>query len=220
MPPARQEETRMALAYESGNRIRPKTESHSHALRRHPGFIVFFALQRLTENGYDMTQQPAERLPLGLRITEGAPDDLPAVAALEQRSFSDPWPSSLIRDHLSRPAPSSFLARDERGTVLGYALFAFAADEAEVHSLGVDPEHRRQGIASALLNAVVEEAGRAGVRTVWLEVRRGNTVAIALYRGYGFEERGVRRRYYGNGEDAVVLSYTVRDRGSSGRFPL
>jgi ribosomal protein S18 acetylase RimI-like enzyme len=72
----------------------------------------------------------------------------------------------------------------------------------------VRPDRRHNGIGRALVELVVREAEERGASSITLEVRRENTAAIALYRSFGFTERGVRRNYYGHGKDAIIMSRT------------
>ncbi len=70
--------------------------------------------------------------------------------------------------------------------------------------IAVDPDHRRAGVASALLDGVIARAGEDANYT--LEVRVSNAGAIALYERYGFHGVGTRPRYYAdNGEDAIIM---------------
>jgi ribosomal-protein-alanine N-acetyltransferase len=95
---------------------------------------------------------------------------------------------------------------DERG---GLALLRVTADEAEILTIGVLPAMRRQGIARTLLDESMARARAVGVRSVFLEVGIRNHPARALYEAAGFEEVGRRRRYYANGEDALILRATL-----------
>jgi len=91
---------------------------------------------------------------------------------------------------------------DRRG---GLLLARVTVDEAEVLTLGVLPEARRKGVASALLSEAVTIAHSRGAVGLFLEVAPGNAAARALYARAGFTEIGRRRRYYADGSDALVL---------------
>lgn len=90
--------------------------------------------------------------------------------------------------------------------VLGYLLAQFVADEVELLQLVVARQARRQGLGGALLDDLLREARARAARAVHLEVRASNAPALALYRGRGFVEEGLRRGYYDDGEDALLLS--------------
>jgi ribosomal-protein-alanine N-acetyltransferase len=95
---------------------------------------------------------------------------------------------------------------DGRG---GLALLRVTADEAEILTIGVVPAMRRRGIARALLDESLTRLRALGVRSLFLEVGIRNRAARALYEASGFEEVGRRRRYYANGEDALILRATL-----------
>lgn len=79
----------------------------------------------------------------------------------------------------------------------GFAVGRVAADEAELLTLAVAPEARRQGVGRRLLSAFETEAKARGARTVFLEVAETNAAARCLYAGAGYASAGYRRDYYG-----------------------
>jgi [ribosomal protein S18]-alanine N-acetyltransferase len=99
-----------------------------------------------------------------------------------------------------------FVCRAADGLVVAYCAVWMIFDELHINNLAVLPAWRRQEVASTLLTHVLEAGARAGAVRGTLEVRASNTPAIALYRRFGFEQRGRRLRYYTNPEeDALVL---------------
>ena len=129
--------------------------------------------------------------------------DLPQVISIERRAFTSPWSLGMFVIELSKPSGIHLAA--VRGTkVVGYVICARYVEAYHVMTLATDPEHRREGIAGALLDAVLARAGEDASYT--LEVRVSNAGAIALYERYGFRGVGTRPRYYAdNGEDAIVM---------------
>ena len=98
--------------------------------------------------------------------------------------------------------PGAFGLVDARG---GMVLARVAADEAEILTIAVLPEARRQGLGRALLEAAAAGAASRGAAALFLEVSAGNAAARALYAGCGFVPVGQRRRYYADGADALVM---------------
>jgi len=129
--------------------------------------------------------------------------DLPQVLSIERRSFPTPWSLPMFVLELSKPSGVCLAAsRSER--VVGYVICSRYEEAFHVMNIAVDPDHRRAGVASALLEGVIERAGEDANYT--LEVRVSNAGAIALYERYGFRGVGTRRRYYSdNGEDAIIM---------------
>ena len=139
-------------------------------------------------------------------ICDAAAVHLPQLAALERACFSAPW----TRAQLAGQLPDDrhvFLIAAAGETVLGYANFLHVLDEGDIGNVAVAPEHRRQGIADALLDALCARAAALDLAFLTLEVRPSNTAAIALYESFGFTERGRRRNYYDlPKEDALILT--------------
>jgi ribosomal-protein-alanine N-acetyltransferase len=104
--------------------------------------------------------------------------------------------------------------------VAGLVGLWFVLDEAHVVIIGIKPEDRRKGLGELLLIASMEAAIRKGSRVVTLEVRSSNEAARALYGKYGFQEVGVRKRYYAdNNEDAVIMTTPpIQNEGYKGHF--
>jgi [ribosomal protein S18]-alanine N-acetyltransferase len=129
--------------------------------------------------------------------------DLPAVLAIERRSFQTPWSLAMFVLELSKPS-GICLAAVRDGKLAGYLICSRYADVWHLMNIAVDPRIRRQGIARTLLERLFEEAGDDARYT--LEVRTSNHAAIAMYERFGFRRAGHRRRYYhDNGEDALIM---------------
>lgn len=143
--------------------------------------------------------------------------DLGAVADLERRTFTQPWSAELFLRELRLPFSRVILART--ATAAGPVLVGYVcrwlgetAREMEIHNVAVRPEWRRRSVARRLVEHVIGEARATGVERVSLEVRVHNLPALRLYRSLGFHETGVRRGYYADGEDALLMELRV-DRG-------
>lgn len=137
-----------------------------------------------------------------LEVASLTAHDVERARAVACSSFASPTERPTFGDELRHPTTRALVAR-LNGHVLGYLVGTIVSDEAEVVSLAVDPGQRRRGAAGALLDAFIDGAVRDGVRTVFLEVRRSNRAAIALYESRGFRRTGTRARYYADGEDAA-----------------
>jgi len=139
-----------------------------------------------------------------LEIRQLAYSDLPAVIEIERRAFPTPWSLAMFVLELSKPT-GICLAATRAGRLCGYVVCARYDLDWHVMNVAVDPDHRRQGIASVLLAELYRRAEPQAARFT-LEVRRSNQEAIGLYTRDGFRVAGIRRRYYqDNGEDALVM---------------
>jgi ribosomal-protein-alanine N-acetyltransferase len=134
-------------------------------------------------------------------------EDVPAIAALEAANLGvDAWSPALVEDGVTGGLPTiEYLVAEVDGAVVGYAVASIVADIAELQRIAVDPEHRRHGVASALLERVLARAGSAGADRLLLEVRENNAAALGFYAARDFVEIDRRPRYYRDGATAVVL---------------
>ena len=148
------------------------------------------------------TPGPADRAS-ELRVRRLVYGDLPAVLAIERRSFQTPWSLAMFVLELSKPSGICLAAMDGE-ELLGYLVCSRYDRVWHVMNVAVAPERRRGGVASRLISQLIAEAGRELPFT--LEVRVSNRDAIAMYGKLGFRSAGVRPRYYqDNGEDALIM---------------
>lgn len=148
-------------------------------------------------------------MPEPVTIRDAGSGDLPRVVEIERSSFALPWSAGAFRA-LMRRRDARVIVAEDGGRVVGYAALWFTGGEAELGDLAVDPEHRRRGIGTRLLEAAVETAARRGVGELFLQVRESNEEAIALYADAGFRRVGRRHGYYRvPEEDALVLSRPI-----------
>jgi ribosomal-protein-alanine N-acetyltransferase len=141
-------------------------------------------------------------------FAEMRPQDLRQVLAIERSSFDNPWSSALFLQELRIPFSRILVVRPAGGAdepIVGYLCRWFVADEIHVLNLAVHPAYRGRGLGALLVGAALREAERGRADAVTLEVRRSNEGARRLYAAFGFEEVGVRRNYYGRGEDALIM---------------
>jgi ribosomal-protein-alanine N-acetyltransferase len=129
--------------------------------------------------------------------------DLPAVLAIERRSFQTPWSLAMFVLELSKPSGICLAISGEQGLV-GYLICSRYADVWHLMNIAVVPDQRRRGLATGLMRRLFDEAG--GEARFTLEVRTSNRGAITMYERFGFRPAGHRRRYYhDNGEDALIM---------------
>jgi ribosomal-protein-alanine N-acetyltransferase len=144
---------------------------------------------------------------MNLTIRRMTVDDVSAVVELDQKSFSLPWPERSFRFELTDNPASRCWVAELDGNVVGMIVVWLIVDEAHVATIATDPAHRRQGIGKRLLAHALLDLIRDGARSSFLEVRESNLVAQDMYRKFGYEATGRRRRYYrDNDEDAILMT--------------
>ena len=128
------------------------------------------------------------------------------IAQLERECFSTPWTEAMLEEELFNPQASFIVAEDDEGNILGYAGLHVVLDEGYIDNIAVQPDARRHGVASALLD-VYCRFGAVNLAFLTLEVRASNQAAIGLYEKYGFQRVGLRPGYYQQPrEDAVIMT--------------
>lgn len=138
--------------------------------------------------------------------------DLDEVVAVEQQAFAadPPWSVEQLWAELAgMPDARHYVVARGPSTLDGYAGLAVGPDTADVMTLAVRAGRRRRGIGAALLDELLAEAARRGLREVLLEVRADNEPALRLYARAGFEQVARRRGYYPDGTDGLVLRRRV-----------
>lgn len=132
--------------------------------------------------------------------------DLDRIAELENLLFADsPWPWKEFEHELHENPFAILLVDEEEGRVVGYLDYWILYEQAQVATIGVDPEYQNRGIGSALLSYAEKDAADQGCETFSLEVRVSNAKARHLYEKHGFIQVNIRKGYYENGEDAYLM---------------
>ncbi len=148
----------------------------------------------------------------GVRIRPMRLEDVPHVHRIDKLCFSLPWTErsyifEITENINSSPWVAEVSTPQGEDEIVAMVVNWIILDEVHVATLGVLPEQRRLRIGQRLLAYSLIEAWKRGARTAFLEVRRGNTAAQALYERFGFVVVGERPRYYkDNNEDALLMT--------------
>ena len=127
------------------------------------------------------------------------------IAELEKLCFSEPWSENSIATELTNPLSAWLVAMDGQ-TLAGYVGSQSVMGESDMMNIAVTPQYRRQGVAQALVEALVAHLKERENISLTLEVRVSNAPAIALYEKLGFVQVGRRPNYYRSPkEDALIL---------------
>jgi ribosomal-protein-alanine N-acetyltransferase len=151
----------------------------------------------------------------GVTIRPMSEADLDQVMELENAIFPKPWRRSFFLSDINRPQGLSMVAEDE-GVILGYVV-AWGTEETHLANLAVSEFERCKGVGGRLLNEVVAFARRSRASSLYLEVRVSNTIAREFYAERGFVPTYLRKGYYENGEDAVIMEREVESDGMQAR---
>ena len=133
-------------------------------------------------------------------------DDLDEILELERLLFgADAWPRSSFEGELFQPQTREYLVGVAGGRIVAYGGIMCVPPVADIQTIGVVPEWQGRGLGRRLLELLLEACVRRGAEDVLLEVRSDNPRAQELYERRGFERIHVRRRYYRDGADALIM---------------
>jgi ribosomal-protein-alanine N-acetyltransferase len=132
---------------------------------------------------------------------------LASIMPIENSSYPKPWTINVFSNEIEmmRRGERSYVVAREGASVVGYAGMMYALDDAHVTNIAVAHDHQRRGIATRLLAELAWAAVERGSTAMTLEVRVSNLAAQQLYHRFGFEAAGIRKNYYENVEDAIVM---------------
>ena len=138
--------------------------------------------------------------------------DIPVLVGMEKSIFPEsPWSAAQFREELAGvPKTRRYIVANDGATIVGYAGIALAGEVADIHTLTVIPEFRRQGIATSMLSDLEAWAESKGVEAVMLEMREGNNEAQPLYEKAGYHAISRRDNYYAKGIHAVIMRKELR----------
>ena len=139
------------------------------------------------------------------RVVGFSESNLDGAARIERETFSEPWSRDAMRLFCTEDYPSLALTGED-GETVGYIGCARVLDELQIINVAVDSRLRGNGLGSLLMQGFEEHCDALGIAFVSLEVRESNEAAIALYKKFGFEITGKRKRFYkAPVEDALVM---------------
>ena len=134
--------------------------------------------------------------------------DLDEILVIERSSFKDPFTREMLVWDLNGLYTHTFLI-EEGGQVCGYASMMALFEDAEVGNVAVAEAFRGRGYGKILMEAMHEKARSHSAERMLLEVRPSNTPARRLYEGLGYIPVGLRKGYYADGEDAIVMEKKI-----------
>ncbi len=139
-----------------------------------------------------------------IKIEKFNEQHIDGIVEVEQNCFSIPWSKTSFLGELKNPNAYYVIAlEDER--VVAFGGIWHIINEGHITNIAVHSDYRGQKIGTQILNALIEQAKELEMIGLTLEVRVSNTTAIEMYKKFGFVEEGVRKNYYENKEDALIL---------------
>lgn len=129
-----------------------------------------------------------------------------SILPIEKSCYPDPWNYEHFLYEVHNQHSKSFVSLSQNSQLQGYLITHQIFDQIFILNLAVGLKFRKQGIAAGLLHFLFDFAKNNSVLTIDLEVRKSNTNALSLYRKEHFEITGERKKFYNDGETAIIMS--------------
>lgn len=123
-----------------------------------------------------------------------------------KEDFDEFWNENVLKSELENPVSTYIVAIDEQNNVIGYAGIWQPIEEAHITNIVTKKDKRKNKVATKMLEELIRIATQRKLKDVTLEVNINNIPAINLYKKYNFKEVGLRKRYYNNMDDAIIMT--------------
>ena len=141
--------------------------------------------------------------------------EIPSVLSIEEQNSDYPWSQDQFTTSIENSNNLCYCL-SLKGKTIGYLIALLAGDTADILNIGIDPDFKRQGYGTALLNHLIEELRKRNIGEIFLEVRVGNKSAVQFYKKQGFEKISVRKNYYmknsknqSQREDGIIMRIKI-----------
>ena len=141
-----------------------------------------------------------------MEIVKFSEEDIDGVFLLEQLAYKNPWTKQNFIDELSNQYSKSFVLKQDN-LVIGFVGAWEVLDNADITKVTIMPNLQNKGLGKYIFGFMMNELLKDGVNQINLEVRKTNEPAIHLYEKFGFKKIAERKKYYADGEDALIYVY-------------
>lgn len=132
--------------------------------------------------------------------------DFSRLASVKDIDFSDAWNYDML---VSAEKTGNFygftIKEDEKSELIAFIAFSVSIDTLDIEDVYTFSDYRKKGFAKMLINSVLDYANENNINKIFLEVKKTNEKAISLYQGFGFSIISERKKYYADGETALVM---------------
>lgn len=143
---------------------------------------------------------------MNITLRDMKEEDIPQIVVIEESSFATPWTAEAFEREVNMNEYAHYIVLETEEGIMGYCGMWIILDESHITNIAILPQYRGLKLGEALLQEVMNKARALGANTMTLEVRVSNEVAKKLYRKFGFQNGGIRKRYYtDNYEDGLVM---------------
>jgi ribosomal-protein-alanine N-acetyltransferase len=138
-------------------------------------------------------------------------EDLLEIVKLEKMCFTDPWSMESFVHEILVNRYAHYVVVVVNGQIVGYCGAWCIGDEGEITTIAVHPGFQKKGIGKFLLQYMMQYIRDRGGKNLYLEVRVSNEAAQKLYQKHGFTYQRIRKEYYPDQEDAIVMGVNLHE---------
>jgi ribosomal-protein-alanine N-acetyltransferase len=135
--------------------------------------------------------------------------DLPEVEKIENETFKEPWPYEALEFELKENPFCHSFSLENSGKIAGYAFLHIHDCYSHLVNIAIEKKFRGRGVGEHFLKQIIKRAKMNGALSMVLEVREGNVAAVNLYLKLGFKIEKKQKKYYHDGEDALIMSLEI-----------
>lgn len=143
---------------------------------------------------------------MNITIEKMTKEHLEKIKENLKEDFDEFWNENVLKNELENPASTYIVAKDEQNNIVGYAGIWQPIDEAHITNIVTKKDKRRNKIGTKMLEELIKVAKEKKLKDITLEVNVNNIPAINLYKKYNFKEVGIRKKYYNNTDDAIIMT--------------
>lgn len=133
-------------------------------------------------------------------------NDLEKIKENLQEEFDNFWTYNILKSELENPLSHYIVAVNDKNEIIGYAGIWQPDDEAHITNIVTKKIYRNKKIGTRMLEELLKIAKNRNIKDITLEVNANNKIAISLYKKYNFKEIGLRKKYYHNIDDALIMT--------------
>lgn len=145
-----------------------------------------------------------------VQITKMNLNDLEKIAPTLALEFDDFWSYNILKEELLNKNSIYYVAKDENGLIVGFAGILIILDEANITNIVTKKSLRHKGIGTILLDKLISASKKKNLSSITLEVNENNKPAINLYKKFNFENMGIRKKYYNNTDNAIIMTLKLK----------
>lgn len=145
------------------------------------------------------------------KIFEMTLDDLNLIKDNLTCDFDEFWNYEILKDELLSSNSRYIVTKNINNIIVGFCGIKIIFDTAEIMNIVTKKDFRSNGIGTLMLDYIIDYCKNNKIKNINLEVNSTNTVAINLYKKYNFKEVGLRKKYYNNTYDAILMSLSFAD---------